>query len=133
MAEDSKAFTPRTPIRMLANAVMAAHMTFIVIVSLGGLIVLRWPAFAWIHLPLAGWAVVSQFGSWPCPLTPLEKYLRVRGGEAGYSGGFIDHYLSPTFCPAGMTRRRQLTIAMFLLIVNGTVYALLLMGRSGFD
>jgi hypothetical protein len=115
---------------MLASAVMAIHLAFMVLVSLGGLLVLRWPWLAWIHLPLAGWAVTSQFGSWPCPLTPLEKYLRVRGGQVAYTGGFIDHYLAPVFCPTGMTRGRQVAIASILLVVNATVYALLLSGRN---
>jgi hypothetical protein len=128
MGGDSGAFAPRTHVRLLANAVLAIHLGFVAFVSFGAFLVLRWPVLGWIHLPLAAWAVMSQFGSWPCPLTPLEKYLRERGGEKAYSGGFIDHYLAPTFCPAGMTRGRQLAIATILLVVNGTVYALLLTG-----
>jgi hypothetical protein len=27
------------------------------------------------------------------PLTPIEQRLRARAGQAGYAGGFIQHYV----------------------------------------
>ena len=60
---------------------------------LGGLVVLRWPRLAWLHLPaVRGRPDLVRGGI--CPLTPLENRLRVLGGEAGYGGGFIEHYLT---------------------------------------
>jgi hypothetical protein len=57
------------------------------------------------------------------PLTPLENALRARGGEAGYSGGFIEHYLLPVLYPAGLTRNLQLVLGSLVLILNVAVYA----------
>ena len=40
---------------VLADVVLAAHFLFVLFVVLGGLLVLRWPRLAWVHLPAAAW------------------------------------------------------------------------------
>lgn len=44
----------------LADAIVLVHLAFIVFVMLGGLLVLRWPRMAWLHLPAAAWGVVVE-------------------------------------------------------------------------
>ena len=65
-----------TSAHLLATAVVLVHLTFVTFVVLGGLLVLRWPRVAWIHLPAAGWGVGITLAGWICPLTPLENWLR---------------------------------------------------------
>src|SRR5262245_21084583 len=105
---------------LLANAVLIVHGCFIVFVTLAGLAVLRWPRLAWLHLPAVAWAVFVEFSGRICPLTPLENEFRMRGGEAGYTGGFIDHYLTSWIYPEGLTRNAQFVIGTLFLALNVT-------------
>ena len=90
--------------RLLADAVLIVHLAFIAFVVLGGLLVLRWPRIAWLHLPAVAWGAWIEFSGGICPLTPLEVGLRARGGEAAYSGGFIEHYVTGLIYPEGLDR-----------------------------
>ena len=108
--------------RALADAVLLLHLGFVLFVVLGGLLVLRWPRLAWLHIPAAVWGVLIEYTGWICPLTPLENSFRLRGGEAGYSGGFIQHYIQPVLYPAGLTRSKQIALGSFALLVNLTAY-----------
>jgi hypothetical protein len=112
--------------RWLADAVLVLHLAFLLWVVLGGLAVLSRPWLAWIHLPLAAWGVLVEFAGWICPLTPLENWLRQRGGEAGYSGGFIEHYVVAVLYPQGLTRGTQIVLGTFALLVNAAIYMRLL-------
>lgn len=111
--------------RILADAVLVVHLAFILFVVLGGLLVLRWPSLAWIHMPVVLWGAAIEFFGWICPLTPLEKWLRVLGGESGYPGGFIAHYLLPLIYPAGLTRNVQFVLGALVISVNLAVYLVL--------
>jgi len=115
--------------RLLADAVVVVHSLFVVFVVLGGLAVLRWPRLAWGHLPAAAWGAMIEFGGWICPLTPLEKWLRVRAGEAAYQGGFIEHYMLPILYPPGLTREIQIVLGLIVLAINLAVYGYLLHRR----
>lgn len=112
--------------RALADAVLALHLGFIVFVVLGGALALRWPRVAWLHLPAAVWGAWIEFTGGVCPLTPLENRLRRAGGEAGYTGGFIDQYLVPILYPPGLTRTHQIVLGVGVLVLNVVVYALVL-------
>jgi hypothetical protein len=116
--------------RALADLVLVVHLTFVLFVVLGGLVVLRWPRAAWLHLPAAIWGVLIEYTGWICPLTPLENSFRTRGGEAGYSGGFIEHYIQPMLYPAGLTRGTQIVLGSIALLVNLTAYAVLFARRK---
>ncbi len=61
-----------------------------------------------------------------CPLTPWENQLRRAAGQAGYDGGFVEHYLIPLIYPAGLTPQIQLWLGTGVLLVNGAVYGWLL-------
>ncbi len=110
--------------RVLADLVLVIHLAFVLFVVLGGLLVPRWPRLAWLHLPAAVWGVLIEYSGWICPLTPLENSFRVRGGEAGYSGGFIQHYIQPTLYPSGLTRSTQLVLGSVVLLLNLAAYAI---------
>ena len=110
--------------RALADLVLVFHLAFVLFVVLGGLLVLRWPRVAWLHVPAAVWGVLIEYTGWICPLTPLENSFRARGGEAGYSGGFIEHYIQPLLYPAGLTRSTQVVLGSLALVLNLTAYAI---------
>jgi hypothetical protein len=112
--------------RALADFVLVLHLAFVLFVVLGGLLVVRWPRLAWLHIPAAIWGVLIEYSGWICPLTPLENSFRIKGGEAGYSGGFIEHYIQPTLYPAGLTRSTQLVLGSLALIVNLAAYGIVL-------
>lgn len=116
--------------RVLAEMVVVWHLAFIVFVFLGGLLALwrRW--VAWFHLPTALWAAWIEFAGWICPLTPLENWLRGRGGAGAYSGGFVEHYVVPLVYPAGLTRRAQFALGALVLCVNLVIYGFLFRGRA---
>lgn len=116
---------------LAANAVLLLHLFFICLVMLGGLIVLRRPWFAVVHVPAAVWgALVEAFG-WYCPLTDLENALLRRAGEEGYAGGFVAHYLLAVIYPDGLTRETQIVLAGLVVLINVVVYGLVLKRRSG--
>lgn len=109
--------------RLLADAVLAMHFAFIVFVVGGGLLaVWRWH-LTWLHLPALVWGIWIQLSGRICPLTPLENTLRRLGSEAGYNGGFIEHYLLPLIYPEGLTRTVQVGLGFALITFNTIVYA----------
>jgi hypothetical protein len=108
--------------RIAADILVVLHLGFILFVVLGGLAVLKWGRLAWLHLPAAAWGALIVINGWICPLTPLEQYLRRTGGQAGYSGGFIDHYLMPIIYPVGLTRKLQIAMGVALVLGNLLIY-----------
>lgn len=117
--------------RVLADAVLVLHFAFIAFAVLGGVAVLRWPRVAWLHLPAVLWAAGISFAGWTCPLTPLENRLRRLGGEAGFDGGFIEHYLTSAIYPEGLTRGVQVALGAFVIGLNLAVYLHLLRKKKG--
>jgi hypothetical protein len=108
--------------RLAADLVLALHLGFVVFVVLGGALALRWPKIIRAHIPAAVWGVLIEFGGWICPLTPLENALRTLGGESGYEGGFIEHYLLPALYPSGLTRDVQIWLGIAALVPNAFFY-----------
>jgi hypothetical protein len=108
--------------RSAADVVLVVHFLWVVFVILGGLLALRWRRVAWVHAPVALYGAAIEFLGFTCPLTPLEVWLRQRGGEAGYEGGFIEHYITATLYPTGLSRPVQLALGVAVLLVNGIVY-----------
>jgi hypothetical protein len=111
---------------VLADGVLVLHGLFIVWAALGALAVWRWPRLALLHLPALAWAVWIEASGGVCPLTPLENSLRRAAGQAGYSGGFIDHYLGGVIYPTGLTRQTQWLVAGALLLINLVAYGLMI-------
>ena len=116
--------------RFAADAVLAVHLAFVLFVACGGLLVLRTPRLAWLHLPAVAWAAFVELSGLICPLTPLEVALRRGAGEAGYGGDFVDHYLVALLYPAGLTRELQMVIGAAVLLVNLCIYFVLWRRRA---
>lgn len=116
---------------VLADLVVLLHLAFILFVMLGGLLVLRRRRLMWLHLPVVAWGAAIEFVGWVCPLTPLENHLRAAAGEAGYSGGFVEHYLIPLIYPEGLTRELQWLLGALVLLVNALVYWRVLRSDAG--
>ena len=113
--------------RALADLVVVLHLSFVLFVVLGGLLPLRWPWVAFLHIPAAVWGVLIEYTGWICPLTPFENSLRVSGGGAGYSGGFIEHYIRPLLYPNGLTRGTQFLLGTLALLLNVAAYTVVVM------
>mgnify|MGYP001817161905 CR=1 FL=1 len=113
-------------LQLAADLLVVAHFAFICFVVLGGLLVLKWPRLAAIHLPAAAWGALIEFQGWLCPLTPLEQHFRSAAGAAGYTGSFIEHYLLPVIYPAGLTRDLQLQLGLLVVTINTVLYGWLL-------
>lgn len=108
---------------LLADLVLLLHLAFVVFAVAGGLVALRWPRVAWLHLPALAWAVWIEASGGICPLTPLENALRRAAGGDGYSGGFVEQVVVPVIYPPGLTREIQLGLGAGLLALNALVYA----------
>ena len=107
---------------LLANLVLIVHLTFVVFVLCGGLLVLKWRWIAWLHLPAAVWGAIVEFTGWICPLTPLENWLRTHSGETSYRSDFITQYLLPMLYPEGLTHLVQLLLGTGVVVLNAAVY-----------
>jgi hypothetical protein len=115
---------------VLADAVLLLHLAFVLFVVLGGLLALRWPVAAWVHLPCAFWGAFVELSGRLCPLTPLENSLRAAAGESGYTGDFVDRYLVPLVYPAGLTRDVQQVLGGFVIVLNLAIYAIVFRRRG---
>ncbi|MGE3841776.1 MAG: DUF2784 domain-containing protein [Vicinamibacterales bacterium] len=109
--------------RFLADLTVVLHIAFVVFVLLGGTLVARWPRVAWVHLPAAAWGVWIEFSGGLCPLTPLENYLRTRGGGVAYASSFVESYLIPLVYPASLSREAQYALGGLVLVLNVAIYA----------
>ena len=108
--------------RALADLILVAHLAFAIFTVLGGLLVIRWRSLLWLHLVSVSWGIVIQWANLTCPLTPLESYLREMGGEGGYRGGFIEHYVSMILYPENLTIELRYLLGIILIAVNLAVY-----------
>jgi len=83
----------------LADAVLAAHLTWIVFVMTGALLTRGRRVLTGIHLVSLVWGILVEAGPWPCPLTLLENFLEMKAGVDPYRGGFLLHYLDAVVYP----------------------------------
>jgi hypothetical protein len=112
--------------RAAADIVLAAHLAFVLFVVLGGLLVLRWPKLAWLHLPAVAWAAFVELSGRICPLTPIEVALRIGAGGAGYSGDFLERYIVVAIYPDGLTREIQQILGAAVLLINAAIYLIVI-------
>ncbi len=108
--------------RVVADLIVVLHGAYIVYVLAGALLVRRRPWTVWPHLAAVAWGVYVAAFHRVCPLTPLEVALRIRAGEAGYSGGFVEHYVLPVIYPSGLTPRIQAAEAALVVAINLALY-----------
>jgi hypothetical protein len=111
---------------MLADLVVLAHAAFVLFVVFGGLLIVRWHNLVWIHLPAVIWAAIVELFGRVCPLTPLENWLRQKGGERGYGSDFVARYILPTLYPEELTREVQIALGVFVILINLVIYSWIL-------
>jgi hypothetical protein len=110
------------PYGIFADIVVLIHLAFVVFVVLGAGLVVWWRRMLWLHLPAVFWAIWLEISGGICPLTPLENWLRIRAGQGGYRGDFVEHYLMPVLYPVGLTRNIQILIGLLVIIINTALY-----------
>src|ERR1022692_206991 len=117
--------------RIAAELVLVVHLLFIGFVVGGAFLAWRWPRVIWVHLPAMVYGALVEFVGFTCPLTPLQNYLRRRGGELGYSGGFMFSYPLPVIYPPGLTRGIQIGLGLFVVLVAAVGYGGYLRRQGG--
>ncbi len=110
-----------------ADCLVVLHLGFICFVMAGGFLVLKWRWLAYIHIPAAIWGALIEFQGWGCPLTPLEQSLRQAGGQGGYTGGFIEHYVTRVVYPDFLGRDLQIVLGAIVIVLNIAVYSWVIM------
>ena len=116
--------------RLLADAVLLLHLGFILFVVGGALLAARMPALLPLQLAAAAWGVGIEAWGAVCPLTWIELRLRALAGQAGYRGGFIEHYVVALIYPDGLTRGMQILLGAAVLLANAVLYAWLWRRRN---
>ena len=104
------------------DIIVTLHLGFVVFVLFGGILLLKWPKFVWLHIPAVLWGILVELNGWLCPLTPLENYLREIAGLGLYEGDFVMHYLMPILYPVDLTRTTQIVFGLIVIGVNLTLY-----------
>ena len=108
--------------RLVADAVLVIHLGFVLFIVAGGALV---RARSWVLVPhlasLAYGAAIEVIG-FTCPLTPLEKSLRRAAGDAGYEGGFVDHYITSLLYPGELTGVATAALIASVAMVNAATY-----------
>jgi hypothetical protein len=113
--------------RALADLTVGVHLLFILYVLAGGLLAIRSRWLAAPHLACVVWGLYIELAPGAvCPLTPLENRLLALAGQAGYSDGFIEHYLLPILYPENLTRQAQWVLAGLVVLTNALVYGVAL-------
>ena len=114
-----------------ADFVVVIHFAFVLFAVLGALLAIWWRKFFYLHLPAAVWAAWIEFSGRICPLTPLENWLRLKGGGAGYGGDFVGHYILAVLYPSGLTRKVQFALGGVVVGLNMIIYGYILFARKG--
>ncbi|MFJ9989935.1 DUF2784 domain-containing protein [Pseudomonas putida] len=112
--------------RLSADALVLLHLAFILLVLFGGLLVLRWRRALLLHLPALAWGLAVECLHLQCPLTDWENHMRLAAGQAGYQGGFVEHYVWPLIYPAGLTPQVQVMLGLIVLLLNLGIYGYML-------
>jgi uncharacterized protein DUF2784 len=100
-----------------ADLVLVVHLLFIGFVVGGSFLAWRWPRLIWVQLPAMVYGALVELVGFACPLTALQNYLLHRGGQAGYRGGFISHYLIQVIYPPGLTRPIQVGLGLVVVLI----------------
>ena len=102
--------------RLIADAAMVAHFSFLAYLVVGGFVAWRWPRTIWTHIAATVYGLFNVLIGWPCPLTHVEDWGRALAGEATLPGtGFIDHYIAGVVYPPERETRVQVLVAVVVL------------------
>ena len=116
--------------QITADLVVVIHLGFVLFAVLGAVLIFWWRWILWLHLPAVLWAIWIEFSGGICPLTPLENWLRIKAGQGAYASDFIQAYLLPILYPAGLTRNIQNLLAIAVIVINVSIYGLIIYKRS---
>ena len=111
--------------RILADATIVAHLAFVVFVLLGGLLVLRWPRAAWLHLP-GGLGCVGRVPARRVRSRWSRTGFASRAAASPYGSSFVEHHLLPLLYPGSLTRGAPVALGGTLILINLAVYGLVL-------
>lgn len=115
--------------RIAADTILLLHLAFSLFAVLGGVLVLRRPSLLRVHLAAVLWGVVIEWADWICPLTPLENFFREKGGQGGYAGGFIEHYVATLLYPEHLTIALRYLLGIGLVAANLIIYGYIFLVR----
>ena len=119
---------------LFADLVVVLHLGYVAFVVLGLLAVLlgyvmnwnwvRNPWFRLIHFSMIAIVVVESLLSITCPLTTLENYLRLKGGQSISDGSFVGRLaheilffdLPPSFFTIAYCAFGSLVLTTFFLV-----------------
>jgi hypothetical protein len=80
--------------KVLADITVLLHFLWILFLTFGCFLGVRYRSAKIVHLAGLVFAVVMQVFGWYCPLTHLEVWFRLKHDPAlTYGGSFIVHYL----------------------------------------
>lgn len=103
--------------RVLADATVVVHLVFLGYVAAGGFLAWRWRRTIWVHVLAVAWGFGTVLIGFDCPLTYLENWARVRGGEARLPpSGFIAHYLTGVVYPEHAVNLMRGLVAACVLV-----------------
>ncbi|MBB6172364.1 hypothetical protein HNR23_002424 [Nocardiopsis mwathae] len=109
--------------RLIGETAMILHFAFLLYVTLGGFLAWRWPGLIWPHLVCAWYGILITLIGWPCPLTHIEDWGRIRAGQEGLAPtGFIDHYLTGVIYPEQYVDEARFVVGVLIFVSWGGAY-----------
>jgi hypothetical protein len=85
--------------QVLAVAVLAMHLAWIVWVILGWTVTRNRRVLRWLHILSLIYSILIENGPWPCPLSIAETRLEELAGIQPYHEPFLVHYLEALIYP----------------------------------
>lgn len=99
--------------RILADATVTVHFSFVIFLLAGGYLALRWRRVLPFHAAAVLWVSLLSLGlPVTCPLTTIENWARERAGEPGLPQGFIAAHLTGVVYPADLEWLFRLLVAV---------------------
>lgn len=108
--------------RLIAAALAAFHIAYVVFVVFGALTVLLWPAMLWVHLAAVAWAGGTMLCDFGCPITTWEKESLRRAGRDPYPEGFLQHHVLRRVFPPDHSRRNHAILGLGVIALNAVIY-----------
>ncbi len=101
---------------VVADAVVVAHLAYLVFVAVGGVLAWRWRALIWVHLVAVAWALGILVVGQDCPLTGLQRWAEERAGEPVDGRGFVDRYIEGVVYPERFTTALRMLVGVLVLV-----------------
>ena len=114
-----------------ADVVLVAHALFVLFAVFGALLVVVDYRIAFVHIPVVAWSSIVNLAHGTCPLTPLERELRIQAGQASFEGGWIKNYIEPWLRPLGMPPRLELVAGISIVVWNALLYGVIWVWGNG--